>query len=101
MRILSMSEFANYCGIKRPSYYIYATENQPASSVVYVRMVLKFNTVKTMLHPNVICFANEHDKMCLFDVQDIQVFDEKPCVGTVFRIRFKGGDRPDSVWIMD
>ena len=96
-----MSEFANYCEMKRPSYYIYATENQPAPSAAHVRMVLEFDKVKTMPHPNVVCFANEHDSMCLFDVQDIQIFDEKPCVGTVFRIRFRGGDKPDSVWIMD
>lgn len=96
-----MSEFANYCDRKRPSYYIYATENQQPSSMAYVRITLKFDRVKIMLKPNVICFANEHDKLCLFDVQDVQVFDEKPCVGTVFRIRFKGGGRPESVWIMD
>lgn len=102
MKKLSVSEFAEFCIAKKPSSYIYATSNQQDAQENYIRMNLIFHTVIINLKPDRICFANEHDRMSVEMVKYVQVYEEKPCVGTVFRIysNGNGGDKV-SVWIME
>jgi hypothetical protein len=65
-------------------------------------MVLRFQTVIINLKPDRICFVNEHDKLNVERVSYVQIYEEKPCVGTVFKIRSAGTDGDVvSTWLMD
>ena len=45
---------------------------------------------------------NEHDKLNVERVRCVQIYDEKQCVGTVFKIRSAGTDGDVvSTWLMD
>lgn len=102
MKVLSVSEFAEFCKKKQPSCYIYATQNQQDSQCGCVRLVLRFNNVIINLKPDRICFMNEHDKLNVERVKCVQMFNDIPCVGIVFKIHSEGtkGDVV-STWIMD
>ena len=102
MKVLSVSEFAEFCKKKQPSCYIYATQNQQDSQCDCLRMVLRFQTVIINLKPDRICFVNEHDKLNVERVRCVQIYEEKPCVGTVFKIHSAGTDGDVvSTWLMD
>lgn len=102
MKILSVSEFAEFCKKKEPSCYIYSTQNQQNCQCDCLRMVLRFHTVIIGLKPDRISFANEHDKLNVEMVRYVQVYEEKPCVGTVFKICSVGTDgEVVSTWLMD
>ena len=102
MKVLSVSEFADFCKKKSPSCYIYATQNQQDSQCDNLRVVLKFPSVIINLKPDRICFANENDKLSVERVKFVKIYDDKPCVGTVFKIHSEGrnGDKV-STWLMD
>lgn len=102
MKVLSLSEFADFCYEKKPSCYIYATQNQLNAPQDYLRMVLRFPTVIINLKPDRICFVNEHDKLSVESVKCVQVYEDRPCVGTIFKIH-SGGKDGESVttWLMD
>lgn len=87
MRVLSVSEFSQYCAAKRPDCYIYATDNQGARvPLPSVKATLRFKEVIISLKPDRICFFNELDKLCFERVKEVQMFDDKPSIGTVFNI---------------
>lgn len=102
MKNFSVSEFADFCKKKSPSCYIYATQNQQDSQYDSLRMILRFQSVIINLKPDRICFVNENDKLSVEGVKYVRVYEDKPCVGTVFKIYSEGrnGDKV-STWIMD
>ena len=86
MKVLSVSEFAEFCKKKQPSCYIYATQNQQDSQRNCLRVVLRFQTVIINLKPDRICFLNELDKLSFECVKEVHMFDDRPSIGTIFSI---------------
>lgn len=74
MKVIGMTEFKNYCAANPGNVYIYDTENvlvdlnsipdelqsETLISLYAVRQTSYYNSVVTMLAPNIICFINQN-----------------------------------------
>lgn len=98
MRVLSLSEFAEFCMRRGCSCYIYSTQNQPAAEHDMLRCTLRFHSIIINLKPDRICFRNDYDSLNIEQVKDVVVYDERPCIGTIFKVR--AGDSVYT-WLMD
>lgn len=86
MKKLSVSEFADFCKEKNPSCYILSSVNQEQLQHSGIYAVFRFHKIIINLNPDRICFVNEHDKLNIEHVKSVKIYDDKPCVGTVFKI---------------
>lgn len=98
MRFLSLSEFAEFCACRGRSCYIYSTQNQPDAEHDMLRFTMRFNSIIINLKPDRICFKNDCDSLNIEQVKDVVVYDDRPCIGTIFKVR--AGDSVYT-WLMD
>ena len=88
MRILSITEFEDWCRAKAPTQFIYASSNQ--ESVGCVRVSLRFDRVIVCPEIRQIWFGCGHggEKSSVFvnSVKEIHMHDDVKRVGTVFDI---------------
>lgn len=95
MRKISVSEFSRYCKEKNPSCYIYLTDNQDDECYSpTMKATMRFSEVIISLKPDRICFANCCDRLSFERVKEIQMFDDRPSIGTVFNIVCMDGGSP-------
>lgn len=94
MRSISVSEFSRFCREKKPSCYIYLTDNQNESYSPTMKMAMRFDDVIINLKPDRICFSNACDKLSFERVKEIQMFDDKKGFGIVFNIVCLDGKSP-------
>ena len=86
-KTLSVREFKDLCDTLSPSRFIFSTENQlwdKADHTISVK--LTFSIMLIAFNPNVICFKNSSDYLCLEKVKCIRTDKNKCALGTVFTI---------------
>ena len=89
MRDMTVSEFYEYCMSSGKTNYIYATDNQKGYDFNSVRLSLRFENMSIGTSKNKLLLFNESCKMSLNDIIKIVLYDERPCIGTVFVITYK------------
>lgn len=76
MRILSMTEFNDFC--KSMSFtYIYDTENQQNGDLEDVKIVQRYNRVVCMWNPNRIMFESDQGSFCINRIKRITLREMK------------------------
>lgn len=86
MKVLSVSEFSEYCSKQVSPSYIYSTENQQDGLSASASMVLRFDSVIINLKPSRICFLNKESRLSFDGVKEVQMLNNNPVIGIFFRI---------------
>lgn len=102
MRKMNVAEFRKFCELFGEAEFICSTENQRVSAMETVRACLRFNQVKVSFPPQMVHFIGSAGDMWISDVTAVDVYKEKPCVGTVVKIHSGYGKyQRTTVWLMD
>ena len=88
MRILTVSEFEDWCRSNAPSQIIYASSNQKFTGCI--RVSLRFDRVIVCPELRQIWFGSGNDSVFINTVKEVHMFDDVKRVGTVFDIVCEG-----------
>lgn len=84
MRVLTVSEFEDWCRSNTPAQIIYASSNQQFRESVQAS--LRFDRVIVCPELRRIWFGNGNDSVFFNTVKEVHMFDDVKRIGTVFDI---------------
>lgn len=86
MRILSVSEFAEWDRQHAPSEYIFSTENNGWASADCAILTARYSGALIGSGLNRICFRDNRNSLCLERIKEVRMYDDKESIGVVFEV---------------
>ena len=86
MRVLTVSGFNEWARDFAPSYYVYSSENNRALKALGITMSEHYRSMSVSSSLTRICFRNTNGTLCLENVKEVHMYDDRESIGVVFDV---------------